>query len=104
MGRFHDKVVIVTGASSVIEVGRIVGMAYKRHDETLVPRAVRPLHPEFWRRVWTLRSWCELRSRVRVFRIDRIERLEMTDRTFREDRGTSYKDYLFRLDAVEARS
>ena len=61
-------------------------------------RIVLPLRLEFWGRAWTLTAWRELRSDVRVFRVERIENLEVTDRGFRDERGKSYKDY---LDAAE---
>lgn len=95
----HDHIPILRDA---IAARRIVDMAYRRLDETRARRTIRPLHLEFWGRVWTLTAWCELRSDFRVFRVERIECLEVTDRGFRDERGKSYKDYLSRLDAAEA--
>lgn len=79
-----------------------IDAGYRTFDETRAPRTVRPLRLEFWGRAWTLTAWRELRSDVRVFRVERIENLKATDRGFRDDRGKSYKDYLSRLDAAEA--
>ena len=77
---------------------RTLCIAYTRLDETPTRRRVRPLHVEYWGRVWTLTAWCELRDAFRVFRVDRITDCIETDATFTTEAGKSYADYLAGID------
>lgn len=57
-------------------------------------RPVRPLILEFWGRVWTLASWCEVRAAFRSFRVDRIDSLTTwPGETFPDDPGTTLADW-----------
>lgn len=65
-------------------------------------RALGPFpHPsaptEYRSRVWTCMAWCELRSDLRVFRVDRIEACADTGDAFAIEPGRSYADYLASL-------
>ena len=58
-------------------------------------RDIRPLHLEFWGRVWTLAAWCEARRAFRSFRVDRILSVTPTGETFPLEPGrdlAAYKD------------
>lgn len=65
-------------------------------DETR--RTVRPLQMEYWGRVWTLTTWCELRNDFRVFRVDRIRTLDVSLDSFEEEPGKTLADYLERVE------
>lgn len=66
-------------------------------QETRSTRTIRPLQMEYWGRVWTLPSWCELRNDFRVFRIDRIEEIEILPELFTDEPGKTLADYLDRV-------
>lgn len=57
-------------------------------------RVIRPLHVEYWGRVWTCTAWCQLRDDFRVFRIDRLQDCTLTGDHFKTEAGKSYQDYL----------
>jgi len=61
-------------------------------------RTIRPLQMEYWGRVWSLTSWCEMREDFRVFRVDRIQTLDVSFDTFQEEPGKSLADYLSQSD------
>ncbi|WP_170556971.1 helix-turn-helix transcriptional regulator [Ruegeria atlantica] len=68
-------------------------LSYRRIDGVLTDRVVRPLHMEYWGRVWTLTSWCELRQGFRVFRIDLIEAISPLPEVFADEPGKRLSDY-----------
>ncbi len=68
-------------------------LAYRRIDGTLTERTIRPLHMEYWGRVWTLTAWCELRDGFRVFRIDLIESVTPLPEIFADEPGKRLLDY-----------
>lgn len=49
---------------------------YSTEAGDITERVIRPLGLLFWGKVWTLASWCELRTNYRMFRIDRISDAE----------------------------
>ena len=67
-------------------------LTYKRLDDVMTFRIIRPLHLEYWGRSWTVTSWCENRDDFRVFRIDRIENI-MEQGPFKNEAGKEFKDY-----------
>lgn len=69
---------------------------YRRIDGTLTHRRVRPLHMEYWGRVWTLTAWCELRGDFRVFRVDLIEAATALPELFIDEPGRTLADYAAR--------
>jgi predicted DNA-binding transcriptional regulator YafY len=73
---------------------RAVEFGYAREDGERSSRAVRPLALTFWSGVWTLASWCELRSDFRAFRIDRMERVLVLERTFIPRKGQTLEDFI----------
>ncbi|WP_170429077.1 helix-turn-helix transcriptional regulator [Ruegeria arenilitoris] len=68
-------------------------LTYRRIDGVLTERTIRPLHMEYWGRVWTLTAWCELREGFRVFRIDLIEAVEPLPEIFADEPGKSLSDF-----------
>ena len=81
---------------AAIRTCRKVEISYAAPDRPETRRTVRPLQMEYWGRVWTLTSWCELRNDFRVFRIDRITALNVLNDFFAEESGKSLSDYLLR--------
>ncbi|GFE65853.1 helix-turn-helix transcriptional regulator [Litoreibacter roseus] len=69
-------------------------IAYATPDGNRTERVIRPLQMEYWGRVWTTTTWCELRSDFRVFRIDRIRALSVLAELFVEEQGKSLADYI----------
>ena len=87
---------------AAIRSRRKIDISYATPDGSETQRRVRPLQMEYWGRVWTLTSWCELRDDFRVFRVDRIRTLDVSFDTFEEDPGNTLSDYLERMDAAQA--
>jgi predicted DNA-binding transcriptional regulator YafY len=78
---------------SAIKSRQKLHLDYRRIDETLTRRTIRPLHMEYWGRVWTLTAWCELRQDFRVFRIDLIENATPLPQLFVDEPGKRLSDY-----------
>ena len=70
-----------------------LAMQYRRLDGTLTDRTIRPLHMEYWGRVWTLTAWCETRGDFRVFRVDLIEEVRALPELFLDEPGKTLADY-----------
>ena len=81
-----------------IRAHRKLDISYVDKDGSATTRRIRPLQMEYWGRVWTLTSWCELRDDFRVFRVDRIETLDVTFETFEDEPGKTLADYLANLE------
>ncbi len=81
-----------------IRAKRKLDITYTDGNGAESTRRIRPLQMEYWGRVWTLTSWCELRGDFRVFRVDRIETLDVTFDTFEDEPGKTLADYLAGLD------
>lgn len=69
-------------------------LTYTSKDQIVTQRTVRPLHMEYWGRVWTLTAWCELRAGFRVFRVDLIETAEALPELFVDEPGKRLSDYM----------
>ena len=78
---------------SAIKARQKLRLSYRRIDNTLTKRTVRPLHMEYWGRVWTLTGWCESRNDFRVFRIDLIEQATPLPELFVDEPGKRLSDY-----------
>ncbi|OIQ44074.1 MAG: transcriptional regulator [Roseobacter sp. MedPE-SW] len=70
-----------------------LAMQYRRIDGTRTERTIRPLHMEYWGRVWTLTAWCETRGDFRVFRVDLIEEVGALPELFLDEPGKTLADY-----------
>ncbi|WP_223423323.1 helix-turn-helix transcriptional regulator [Tateyamaria pelophila] len=68
-------------------------LTYHSKGDTITSRTIRPLHMEYWGRVWTLTAWCELRQAFRVFRVDLIQSAEALPEMFIDEPGKSLSDY-----------
>ncbi|WP_299687096.1 YafY family protein [uncultured Tateyamaria sp.] len=68
-------------------------LTYHSKGDRISTRTVRPLHMEYWGRVWTLTSWCELRDAFRVFRVDLIQSAEALPEMFVDEPGKRLADY-----------
>jgi len=79
---------------SAIKTRQKLHLTYRRIDDTLTNRTIRPLHMEYWGRVWTLTAWCELRHDFRVFRVDLIEEARALPELFVDEPGKCLSDYL----------
>ncbi len=78
---------------SAIKSRQKLAMQYRRLDGTLTERIIRPLHMEYWGRVWTLTAWCETRGAFRVFRVDLIEEVRALPELFTDEAGKTLADY-----------
>lgn len=68
-------------------------LTYHSKGDRITTRTIRPLHMEYWGRVWTLTSWCELRNDFRVFRVDLIQSAEALPEMFVDEPGKRLSDY-----------
>jgi predicted DNA-binding transcriptional regulator YafY len=78
---------------AAIKTRQKLHLSYRRIDGTLTERTIRPLHMEYWGRVWTLTAWCELRNGFRVFRIDLIETVAPLPELFTDEPGKRLSDF-----------
>jgi len=78
---------------SAIKARQKLRLSYRRIDGTLTQRTIRPLHMEYWGRVWTLTAWCETREDFRVFRVDLIKEAAALPELFVDEPGKRLKDY-----------
>ena len=79
---------------AAIRMQHKVQIGYKNEANELSERMIRPLQLEYWGRVWTLTSWCELREDFRVFRVDRMRDVAVLPSQFGDDVGKTLSDYL----------
>ncbi|MEO1733329.1 MAG: YafY family protein [Pseudomonadota bacterium] len=79
---------------AAIKARQKLNISYCRIDGTPSARTIRPLHMEYWGRVWTLTSWCELRQDFRVFRVDLIETAIALPEVFVDEPGKRLSDYM----------
>lgn len=63
-------------------------------DEQRSSRVIRPLQLDYWGRIWTATSWCELENDFSVFRVDRIKTLEVLPELFVDEPGKTLDDYV----------
>ncbi|MEM8797239.1 MAG: YafY family protein [Pseudomonadota bacterium] len=82
---------------SAIRAKAKLEIAYRSLDETTSTRIIRPLQTDYWGKVWTLTSWCELRLDFRAFRVDRITSCRETGGSFQNEPGKRIEDYFARV-------
>ncbi|MDW4548157.1 HTH domain-containing protein [Defluviimonas sp. D31] len=58
---------------------------------------VRPLHLDYWGKLWTLTSWCEYSNSFKVFRVDLVTSLKHDGGAFLPEPGKTVEDYLARI-------
>ncbi|WP_299782946.1 YafY family protein [uncultured Roseobacter sp.] len=69
-------------------------LTYTSKEARVTTRTIRPLHMEYWGRIWTLTSWCELRNDFRVFRVDLIQTADALPELFVDEPGKTLADYV----------
>lgn len=79
---------------SAIKARQKVRLTYTSRTGTVTARVIRPLHMEYWGRVWTLTAWCELRAGFRVFRLDLIDVADALPDLFVDEPGKRLADYV----------
>ncbi|AEI94445.1 MULTISPECIES: helix-turn-helix transcriptional regulator [Roseobacter] len=78
---------------AAIKARQKVELNYQSKRNARTRRIVRPLHMEYWGRIWTLTAWCELRQAFRVFRVDLIETAQALPELFVDEPGKTLADY-----------
>ena len=68
-------------------------LTYHSKGDRITTRTIRPLHMEYWGRVWTLTAWCEHRADFRSFRVDLIQSAEALPEMFVDEPGKRLGDY-----------
>lgn len=68
-------------------------LTYTSKGDRVSTRVIRPLHMDYWGRVWTLTAWCERRAAFRVFRVDLITTAEALPELFVDEPGKRLSDY-----------
>lgn len=61
------------------------------------PQRIRPLHLDFWGKLWTITVWSEFYHDFRVFRVDLVTTLAPDGGAFLPEAGKTVEDYLARL-------
>ena len=79
---------------AAISARQKLDVQYQSIDGSFTRRTLRPLHMEYWGRVWTLTAWCELRNNFRVFRVDLIQDATPLPALFVDEPGKRLQDYL----------
>ena len=79
---------------AAIKARQKLRLVYHSKDAHITTRIIRPLHMEYWGRVWTLTAWCELRADFRVFRVDLVQSAEPQPELFTDEPGKTFDDYL----------
>ncbi|WP_299736242.1 YafY family protein [uncultured Roseobacter sp.] len=69
-------------------------LTYTSKKAQVTTRTIRPLHMEYWGRIWTLTAWCEMRDAFRVFRVDLIQTAEALPELFVDEPGKTIADYV----------
>ena len=85
-----------------VEARQKLRLSYRDVSGDASERTVRPLGCFYWGKVWTLSTWCELRSDFRGFRIDRMDAVEVLPERFRDEAGTTLADMLRQVKARSA--
>jgi len=78
---------------AAIKARQKLSIDYQRIDGTPSQRVIRPLHMEYWGRVWTLTAWCEARDDFRTFRVDLIKEVTALPELFVDEPGKRFSDY-----------
>lgn len=78
---------------AAIKARQKLRITYTSKDGAVASRSIRPLHMEYWSRIWTLTAWCELRQAHRVFRLDLISSAEALPELFSDEVGKTLADF-----------
>ncbi|MCE9595577.1 MAG: WYL domain-containing protein [Planctomycetes bacterium] len=94
----------LTTMRDALDEHRVLRLDYRDENGKTSSRDVRPLALAFWGRSWTLTAWCELRTDFRSFRIDRASSAKALARTFEDEPGRTFDDFLARIAADRSSS
>lgn len=78
---------------AAIKARQKLRITYTSKDGAVASRTIRPLHMEYWSRIWTLTAWCELRQAHRVFRLDLMSSAEALPELFLDEAGKMLADF-----------
>lgn len=78
---------------AAIKARQKLRITYTSKDGAVNSRTIRPLHMEYWSRIWTLTAWCELRGAHREFRLDLISTAEALPELFTDEVGKTLADF-----------
>lgn len=85
-----------------VEAHQKLRLSYRDVSGDASERTVRPLGCFYWGKVWTLSTWCELRSDFRGFRLDRMDAVDVLPERFRDEPGKTLADMMRQLKARAA--
>jgi predicted DNA-binding transcriptional regulator YafY len=85
-----------------VEAHQKLRLSYRDVSGDASERTVRPLGCFYWGKVWTLSTWCELRSDFRGFRLDRMDAVDVLPERFRDEAGKTLADMMRQLKARAA--
>jgi len=54
---------------------------------------LRPLHLDYWGRVWTVTAWCETSGGFRELRLEQVDALRVLPQLFVEEKGRRLSDF-----------
>ena len=77
-----------------------LAIEYQDAKQASTQREIRPLAIYFWKGIWTLLAWCELRHDFRNFRVDRIIQVLPQGRYFSVVAGEEMHDYIKRMEVA----
>lgn len=69
-------------------------ITYTDRDGRVTSRTIRPLHMEYFARIWTLTAWCEAAHAHRDFRLDHISAAQALPELFTDEAGKTLADYI----------
>lgn len=77
---------------AAIRARQKVRITYADDHDTAAGRVIRPLHMEYFARVWTLTAWCEQHGGFQEFRLDLIKRADALPDLFADEPGKTLAD------------
>jgi hypothetical protein len=99
-----ESLAVMATLRAALDERRVLRLEYADEAGRPSGRDVRPLALSFWGRAWTLTAWCELRDDFRNFRLDRIAEARPLARTFVDEPGRTFEDFLARVASADASS
>lgn len=78
---------------AAIKARQKLRITYTANEGAVTSRTIRPLHLEYWNRIWTLTAWCETRGAHEVFRLDLINSAEALPELFTDEPGKTLADF-----------
>ncbi|SPH21700.1 hypothetical protein ASD8599_02452 [Ascidiaceihabitans donghaensis] len=79
---------------TAIKARQKLRITYHSKGDRITTRKIRPLHLEYWGRIWSLTAWCETRDAFRVFRVDLIQSADALPELFVDEPGKRLEDHV----------